>query len=329
MTATADPAPDPPATTRRLGSVVAWLVMLLIVGIAGAGLILTLDHAPTEDGRPELTARGARIVEPRLAAIDADMLQAAAAGNDIAAAGRETLTRLRSLDTPRVAAALTAGDAAVADLAVARDRIAAARATLLDGTTPAGLPAEDRVRIGAIDSAIAAVGEFPGYWDQVRFAASGPQELVDDLAAHDARVVAATDSGRAGEWADALARLSDASRFLALAQAVRATAHQQGLDVTTLDDLLDRLATYDTALSDLYTALQASGGQTTTGSAAAEARVNAAQAELPEDQTAMLVIISDVAGPTITPTLLSIESARGALEAALDSQPQPSDGVAS
>ncbi len=333
MTATADPAPHPaphpPATTRRVGSAVAWLVMLCIVGIAGAGLILTLDHAPTEEGRPELTARGARIVEPRLAAIDADMLQAAAAGDDIAAAGRQTLTRLRSLDPQRVDAALTAGDTAVADLVAARDRIVAARATLLDGTTSTALPAADRVRIGAIDSAIAAVGELPGYWDQVRFAASAPQELVEDLAAHDARVVAATDAGRAGQWADALARLSNASRYLGLAQAVRETAHQQGLDVTTLDDLLDRLATYDTALTDLYSALQASDGRTTRASSAAEARVNTAQAELPQDQTALVVIVSDLAGPTITPTLLSIESARGALEAVLDSQPQPSDGVAS
>ncbi|MCY7420096.1 MAG: hypothetical protein LH650_16745, partial [Chloroflexi bacterium] len=254
---------------------------------------------------------------------------AAAAGDDIAAAGRVTLTSLRSLDTPRVDAALTTGDTAVADLVAAHDRIVAARARLLDGTTPTAVPAKDRVRIGAIDSAVAAMGELPGYWDQVRFAASGPQELVEDLAAHDARVVAATDSGRAGEWADALAELSAAARFLGLARAVRETAHQQGLDVTTLDDLLDRLVTYDTELTDLYTALQASDGQTTKASTAAEARVKAAQAELPEDQTAMVVIVSDLAGPTITPTLLSMESARGALEAALDSQPQPSDGVAS
>ncbi len=90
-----------------------WFLVLLIVSVAGAGLILSVDHAPTEEGRPELTARGHAIVAPRLDAMDADLQQLAGTGDGIAAAGRDTFTRLRALDTARTQAALDAGDTAV------------------------------------------------------------------------------------------------------------------------------------------------------------------------------------------------------------------------
>ena len=316
------PAP-PPQTARRPTPLAVWFLVLLVIAVAGAGLILSVDHAPTEEGRPELTARGHSMVAPRLAAIDVDAQQLATAGDAIAAAGRDTLTRLRALDTARTQAALDAGDTAVANASSALERIVAARATLLDGTSLASLPGSDRIRIGTIDAAIAAAGELAGYWQQVGVAGSGPLELLQDLDAHDTKVVAATDAGRAGAWSDALAALHDAQGLLQQAHAVRDTAHAAGLDVSTLDDLLDRLDTYDAALVDLYTRLQASGGQATAASRAALDRVNAAQQQLPTDQSAMVVIISDLAGPTITPVLLSIESARGALQAALDAQPRP------
>ena len=298
--------------------------MLLIVAVAGAGLILSLDHAPTEEGRPELTARGHDIVAPRLAAIDLDIQQLAAGGDGIAAAGRDTLTRLRTLDTTRTEEALEAGNSAVADVTATRDRITTARATLLEGISLVGLPASDRVRIGTIDAAMAAAGELPGYWQQVGVAASGPLEFLQSLQAHDDRVVTATDQGRAADWAAALGVLDDAQRLLVPVRAVREVAAKAGLDVTTLDDLLARIDDYDQSLIALYANLQASGGETTNESRAALARVEAAQASLPEDQSALVVIVSDMAGPTITPVLLSIESARGALEAALDAEPQPS-----
>jgi len=306
-------------------SVLAWMGMILIVSVAGAGLILSLDHAPTEVGRPELTARGHALVLPRLAAMDGQVQQLAAAGDAIAGAGRDTLTRLRALDVTGTDAAMARGDAASADVTAIRDRLATARATLLDGTSMTGLRDSDRVRIGTIDAAMAAAGELPGYWSQVALVASGPLDLLRAMAAHDTTVETATRSGVAGHWADALASLGDAQRLLLPARAVRDVSHTAGLDVSTLDDLLDRVDAYDAALIDLYTSLQGSGGTETAGSRAALERVNAAQESLPTDQTAMVVVMSDLAGPTITPVLLSVESARGvletALETALDSQP--------
>ena len=312
------------APTRRATMLAAWLGLILIVSIAGAGLILSLDHPPTDEGRPELTYRGHAIVAPRLATMDHDLQLLADAADGVAAAGRETLTRLRALDTVRVDQALTAGAAAATDAAAVRDRLLVARATLLDGTGLTQLPTADRSRIAAIDSALIAVGELQSEWEQVALTASGPLDLLRSMAAHDASVVAATDAGVAGDWATALASLSEAQRLLVPAHAVRDQARKAGRDVSTLTDLLDRLDTYDSALTDLYASLQASNGTQTPASEALLEQVNAAQQSLPADQTAMVVIISDLAGPTITPVLLAIETARGALESAIDAEPQPS-----
>ena len=274
---TAPPAPPvapppvaaPPAAARRALSAIAWMAVLLIVAVAGAGLILSLDHPPTEEGRPELTARGHALVAPRLEGMDIDIGQLATAGDLIAAAGRDTLTRLRSLDAPRTERALAAGDAYVADGSAIRDRLVAARATLLEGTTLAGLPASDRVRIEALDAAITAADELPGYWNQVVLAAAGPLDLVESMAVHDAAVIAATDSGRAGDWAGALAALGEAAAPLITVRTVREVANSQGADVSTLDDLLDRIEEYDAALTELYASLRESGGDTTVASRAA------------------------------------------------------------
>jgi hypothetical protein len=250
--------------------------------------------------------------------------QLAAAGDAIAAAGRDTLTSLRALDVDATTAALGAGDTAITDLSSTTDRLTSQRASLLDGTSTNALPASDRLRIGTIDAALAAASQLPGYWQQVVVAGSGPLDLLQSMQTHDATVLAATASGRDGKWADALSALDDAKRQLVPAHAIREVAEKAGADVSTLDDLLDRVDTYDAALIDLYTSLQDSGGQTTATSRAALDRVNAAQQSLPTDQTAMVVVMSDLVGPTITPILLSIESARGALGAAIEAEPQPS-----
>ncbi len=322
-TAPASSRPARASSSRRGPLMLAWLGMLLIVSVAGAGLILSLDHPPTEEGRPELTAKGHAIVAPRLAAIDTDIEQLAAAGDTIAAAGRDTLTSLRALDVDAANAALAAGDTSITELAMITERLAAQRAALLEGTRMTSLPASDRFRIGTIDAAMAAAGQLPGYWQAVVAAGSGPLDLLQSMQTHDATVLAATTSGRNGKWAEALAVLADAKRQLVPAHAVREVASKAGADVSTLDDLLVRVDAYDSALVDLYSALQDSGGQTNATTRAALDRVNAAQQSLPADQTAMVIVMSDLVGPTITPILLSIESARGALAAAIEAEPQP------
>jgi hypothetical protein len=129
------PQAAPPSATHRITGALAWVVAVLIVAVAGAGLILTLDHPPTDERRPELTARGHALVAPRLAAMDPELEGLATSGDAIAAAGRQTLTRLRALDASGTNDALIAGDSALTSLTEVRGRSLAARATLLQGTS--------------------------------------------------------------------------------------------------------------------------------------------------------------------------------------------------
>ncbi len=322
-----DPTEDPTddATDDLLGArvtrVVHWVagvVLLVIVAVAGAGLILALDHPPDESGRPELTARGHQIVAPRLAAMDADLVRLAAAGDAIAEAGRHTLTRLRALDPDGVDQATAAGDVTALDAATLHASLVGARAALLDGTALDRLPVSDRIRIGALDTALPGAGELAADWAAVRLSAGDPTDLVRSIQAHDTAVVRATDAGRAGRWQAALDGLVEAQRLLVPAHAVAATAARAGSDVATLQDLLDRMDTYDAALVDLYTLLQTSDGKVTNEVRDAYAEVEAAQESLPVTEDALVISVSDLAAAAITRALLDIESARGQLRAALD-----------
>ncbi|MBX3031794.1 MAG: hypothetical protein KF809_16725 [Chloroflexi bacterium] len=303
--------------TRVLRALVG-VLLLVVVAVAGAGLILALDHPPDEQGRPELTARGHQLVAPRLGAMDVDLAGLTSAADTVADAGRRTLTRLRALDVDGVDAATLDGDTAAIDAVRLRESLLASRATLLDGTALDRLPISDRLRIGALDAALQGTGGLVDDWTAVRTTASDPTDLVRALQGHDANVVAATASGRAGRWAAALRQLADARRQLAVAQAIAATADEAGAEVTTLTDLLDRLDAYDAALVTLYTRLQASGGTVDDPVREAYAAVERTQGELPETNDALVISVSDLAAAAITRSLLDIETARGQLHAALD-----------
>lgn len=246
------------------------------------------------------------------------------AGDELATAGRDALTRVRALDADRADEALAAGSDASATLSSVRADLVGRRDALTSGIEPSRLSVSDRVRIGAIDRALAAAGELPGAWVEVSAGVSGAQDLVRSIQAHDARVIEATDAGRAADWAAARTALADAQRLLVPARAVRETADRAGADVTTLDDLLARLDTYDDALTRLYALLEASDGVVTDKIRGVYGEVEDAQAALPADQAALRVVVSDLAGPAVTSALLDIETARGMLEAAVDARPDAS-----
>jgi hypothetical protein len=303
---------------------VALLVVLSLFAIAGAGLIMLLDHPPSEQGRPELSARDHGLLAPRLAALDTGVDRLVDAGDDLATAGRDALTRLRALDPDGTDAALAAGIQVAANIGAIHDDLVQQRATLTEGIDQSRLTASDRVRIGALDRALSGAADLPTAWTGVAAAVTDPEDLVRSIQAHDARVVDATDAGRAGDWATAITALADAQRLLVPARAVRETANKAGADVSTLDDLLARFDTYDDVLGRLYTKLQASGGVVSDDIRLVYGQVQDAQTALPENQDALRLVISDLAGPTVTSALLDIETARGMLEAAVDARPDAS-----
>lgn len=90
-------------------------------------------------------------------------------------------------------------------------------------------------------------------------------------------------------------------------------------DVSILTRWIDRNATYDTALRKTWTLLEKSKGRVTKAVETAFEELRTAQAALPADGRALVVIMADVARGGLNQAVIEIEQARGRLSAAAES----------
>ena len=237
----------------RLVRMAAWVALLVIGSIAAAGLVVSLDHPASGDDRPELTARDAAILAPRLTAITPGLDGMAAAATALSAAGRGALVALRAGDAVALPVALDDGDRALTFLGDAARDVRTLAPGLLDGLGEgSGLPAADRARVAAVDAAIAAVEPLGAAWDALGAATLVPAAVMGAVGRHDAAVVAATAAGREERYADAVDALASAGDALTHATAARDRAASAGHSTDALDGLLTRLAAREAALRDRY-----------------------------------------------------------------------------
>ena len=94
------------------------------------------------------------------------------------------------------------------------------------------------------------------------------------------------------------------------------------VDVTVLDQWLDRSGAYDTALRGLYAAYAASGGTVTAEVEAAQAGETVARANLPPDTRAMVVIMAEIGRGGMNGAVITIEEAKGRLTSAIAAHPR-------
>jgi hypothetical protein len=309
----------------------AWVVIVVVGSIAAAGLVLVIDHPPTDSARPEITARDAAILAPRLVAMEVPLDRIALAAQVLAGAGREALVALRALEPAAVTTAIASGDRALEELGAA---LAAARALapgLREGLAMPHLPTVDRARLVAIDLALTAGGELTDTWGSVVGTTAAPMRFITLLERHDAAVARATDMGRREAYRDALDALEAASGTLAEVTAVRDAAAAAGSDVTPLDDWLAALREHDATLTSLYATLQAAGSVSTPAVERALDAERASRAALPAARGAKAAAVTALGAGEILPALLAMEDARGAIEAALrdEDEAAPDDGVGS
>ena len=118
------------------------------------------------------------------------------------------------------------------------------------------------------------------------------------------------------EYAAAIQTLAGAQAELASARKVRDQLATR-IDTSTLDTWIDRNATYDTAVGDLWAAVLASPTRVTATVRAAAQREQTARANLPGDTRALVVILGDVARGGLNQAVIAIEEARGRLLDAL------------
>jgi hypothetical protein len=136
------------------------------------------------------------------------------------------------------------------------------------------------------------------------------------LASHDQLVVRAAERGRAARYSEATALLDQADAAITEARKLR---DQLALtvDVTVLDEWLDRNAAYDVALRGLYVAIATVNGKVTDSVRAAIDAERAAKNRLPPDTRGLVIIMAEIGRGGMNGAVIAIEEARGKLISAI------------
>ena len=309
-----------PTSRRRLAAAIGWFVLALLFALGGAGLINAANPPPVAGSRPELTLVADLAIEPALKAAAGDLSALSDDVDDLGTIGRTALTALVDRDTTGLSKATADGKTQLALIADATDALRAQLAAI------PGIGPDDRTRIGtslrirydALVAALAATDGLSSSWSSLTQGSIAATELTDSLARHDTEAVAAGTLGRKGEYKKALARLDTADKALATSGQLRDKLATT-TDVSILTRWIDRNAAYDAALRKTWTLLSKSKGRVTPEVETAFTEMRAAQAELPADSRALVVIMSDVARGGLNQAVIEIEQARGRLSAAAES----------
>ena len=163
----------------------------------------------------------------------------------------------------------------------------------------------------------AATDGLDAAWSQLTVGAAAAGRLSAQLAEHDRLVGVAAEQGRAAKYKTAIATLDEAAAAIAESRKLRDRI-VASVDVTVLDQWLDRNEAYDKALAGLYTALASVGGKVTKKVRAAIAAEKAARARLPPDARGLVVIMADIGRGSLNRAVIAIEGAKAALADALE-----------
>lgn len=298
----------------------AWLVAVVAIALGAAGIVAGMEGPQVDPQRSGRTAGDDATVIASLEPIEAELrvvvgsiealgrqargVMAASTGNDIAAAD----------------AATAAGTALMADLTARLAVVGAA----LDAVPIVGEPTavyrlspavRDRYR-RAVD-ALDATRDLEGAWIRLTAGSFAASRMSTLLADHDAAVVEAAARGRDADYPAALTSLDAADAAIAAARTLRDRLVAT-VDVSTLDQWLDRSAAYDVALRRLYEAVVEAGGRVTDAVRAAIEAEAAAKERLPPDTRSLVVIMAEIGRGGMAESAIRIEQAHADLVEALD-----------
>ena len=176
------------AASRRVLGTLGWLVVLVVIGLGGAGIVNAMDHQPGSSARAELTSAGDREVAPLL---DAATTGLSALADEVAALGiqaRGALAALNGVDTAIVDEAIAAGNELVADLRVRsfalRRQLAAVPYVDTPGVSIA-LSAGLATRHAALVAAIDATEGLDEAWQRLTIGSVSATRMSALLARHD------------------------------------------------------------------------------------------------------------------------------------------------
>ena len=306
------------AAIRRTALAIAWLLVMAILALGGAGVVAQWSHPPGTPARAELTWNGDRAIAPSLDVVQNDLQGIAGDVDRLAVLARGALAAVTADDQAPFLAALSEGRDTAGRIEVAS---AAIRASLL------ALPGEAAVDsivysgdvLGRRASMLAAIDSTEGLarsWASLTSGSIKASDLISLLTNHDLTVAAAAADGRAANYESALETLARASGMLDDAAVIRDQLANTS-DVAMLDTWLSRNRRYDAALAGLYAAFRDSGGVVNDAVRTAFDEEGAARAILPPDTRGLVLIVADIGRGGLNQAVIAIEQARGRLNLAL------------
>jgi hypothetical protein len=276
---------------------------------------------PAADGtdRTGRTARGDAVVSQSLDSIETELHTLADGVHTLSGQARGVLAAIAANDMTLAESAAATGTLTVNTIgtqaAAIRTKLGAV--PIVSSNQAAYLLSRGvRDRYGNDIDAVTATDGLNSAWTLLTVGSLSATQLSSLLANHDKAVVNAAGRGRLADYGAALGQLDGADAAITQARALRDKL-ATSVDVSTLNQWLDRSAAYDKALRALYTALRASGGAVNDAVRAAARAEEAAKARLPPDTRALSLIMGEVGQGGMTDAAVAIEQAASDIDEAL------------
>jgi hypothetical protein len=306
---------------RFVGVRLAWLGLAALIALGSAGVVAAVQHSPSGGDRPELTYGSDSALADLL---DGSIRDLTLLNDDVTATGdaaRAARSSLTQIDAAGLTTALAAGDSASASVQQrAADLDARLQCEPWDAAREAELgkthsPAMIE-RYRAVCAALQSIGPISPDWDALVVDSQVSMSVLQAILDHDRLAGEALALASGGRYPEALAKLDEASAALARAKETGDTLAKV-TDVSTLTELLRRTKRMDDALRLLWQSMVESNGRITAQVTAALKAVSDAKAALPDDNSALQVVVYELAGQ-VTADAISIETAKGRLGEALN-----------
>ena len=236
---------------------------MVAIALGGAGLVTASSGGTLPAARPELTGVEDARATVRLDAIEEDLGALSAKVETLGTQARGALSALVGSETDVAETAIQTGDALLLEIGLE----AAAIRDALEATPYVGTPAADlhvspevQARYARLLDGLDATRQLDTSWSRLTAGALSATRLSTSLAEHDRLVGEAAARGRQGKYKEALVFLTDAADELTAERKMRDVLANT-VDVSVLDQWLERNTTYDKALRALYVALDSSRRQ--------------------------------------------------------------------
>ena len=312
-------ATDRRVERRRVATAAGWLGLAALLALGGAGIVSATSRPPVAGARPELTWVADRTLGPELVGATGDLGVLSDDVDALGEIGRTALTSLIDRDTAGLRKAIADGETQLTTIADATDKLRA-RLDAIPGIgpdDPTRIGTSLRIRYDRLVAALSATDGLSESWSALTSGSLAAIELTTSLAEHDKQVADAAALGRKFKYKQALALLDKADAALASSRKLRDRLANT-TDVSILTRWIDRNAAFDAAARKVWSTLVKSKGKITDPVRTAFDELRAAQAALPPDSRAMIVIMSDVARGGLNQAVIAIEEARGRLSTATD-----------